>query len=57
MKYGWAAWWRRWVTWHQPVTRGRRIVPRIEPLEVRTMLAGEFTDLGALGIAGVEHAS
>ncbi len=37
--------------------RGRRWMPRLEALEVRTLLAGEFTDLGALGIAGADRAS
>ncbi len=37
--------------------RGRRQSAPIEPLEVRTLLAGEFTDLGALGITGVIRSS
>ncbi|HET6424899.1 MAG TPA: FG-GAP-like repeat-containing protein [Planctomycetaceae bacterium] len=40
-----------------PQRRGRKHAPRLEPLEVRVMHAGEFTDLGSAGIVGVQGAS
>ncbi len=39
-----------------PARRNNRPA-RIEPLEVRTLLAGEFTDLGALGITATVNGS
>ncbi len=44
---------RSWWPQFKSPARRRKLSPRLEPLEVRTLLAGEFTDLGALGLTGV----
>lgn len=52
----WSAWqqnyWRR-----RTVGRRRAGLMALQPLEVRVMLSGEFTDLGAMGITAVNASS
>ncbi len=47
----------QWSRSRKSPVRQLKSMPRLEPLEVRTLLAGEFTDLGALGITGVIRSS
>ncbi|HET6423692.1 MAG TPA: FG-GAP-like repeat-containing protein, partial [Planctomycetaceae bacterium] len=57
LQAGWVSLWRKWTSWRRPVRRGARVTPRLEPLEARTLLAGEFTDVGTAGLAGAKFSS